>query len=287
MTDLTCTQCHNDTTLIDGKKGGWEISRHGSGAAYAEEYANKTCAGCHSGNTFIDMVAAGGTFDKLEKGASDPMRQNCKTCHKIHTSYTNADWELRTVAPVKQVISGLTFDGGKGNLCATCHQARRYMPNFVDKTDATKYAATIRFNPHLSPQSDFLMGSSGFGVEGKPGAHYSMVKDTCVACHMGGDAANHTNEPQLATCVACHADAKDLNINGTQEAIAKSMEELKAALTAKNLLDKDGNPVPGTYDEKTASALWNYETILEDGSGGLHNPTYAKALIEAALAALK
>jgi hypothetical protein len=284
--DLTCTQCHNDTTLIAGKQGGWEISLHGSGTAYAEEYGNASCTGCHSGNSFIEMVAAGTTFDKVQKGASDPMRQTCQTCHQIHTTYTNADWGLRTVAPVQQVISGLTFDGGMGNLCVTCHQARRYMANFKDKTDPTKYAVTVRFNGHLSPQSDMLMGSGGFGVEGKPAAHYSMVKDTCVACHMGAD-ANHTNEPQLATCVACHADAKDFNVNGTQATIAAQMDELKTALTTKGLLDKDGNPVAQTLDEQTAGALWNYEYILEEGSGGIHNPTYAKALIEAALTALK
>jgi hypothetical protein len=285
--DLTCTECHNDTTLIAGKSGGWEISGHGSGTAYAEEYSNKSCAGCHSGNSFIEMVAAGQNFSQLEKGATDPMRQNCQTCHKIHTTYTSADWELRTAAPVKQVVSGLTFDGGQGNLCATCHQARRYMPNFVDKTDATKYAATIRFNPHLSVQSDVLMGSGGFGVEGKPGAHYSMVKDTCVACHMGGESASHTNEPQLATCVACHADAKDFNVNGAQAKIEERVAELKAALTAKGLLDKEGAPVPGSYDEKTALALWNYGVIEEDASGGLHNPNYVNALIDASLEALK
>jgi hypothetical protein len=58
------------------------------------------------------------------------------------------------------------------------------MANFVDKTDATKYAATARFNTHYSVQVDVLMGLGDFGVEGKPGAHYSMVENTCVGCHM-------------------------------------------------------------------------------------------------------
>ena len=121
---------------------------------------------------------------------------------------------------------------------------------------------------------------------GSASAHATMVADTCVTCHMG-DGANHTFNPSVTACVACHADAKDFNVNGGQEAMAAKLEELKTALTAKGLLDKDGNPVPGTYDEKTAGALWNYEIIVEDASGGIHNPTYAKALMDSALAALK
>jgi len=227
------------------------------------------------------------TFDKVEEGDANPTHQDCRTCHQIHTTYTSADWALETNAPVTQVISGLTFDGGAGNLCANCHQARRYMASFVDKTDATKYTSSSpRFNTHLSVQGDVLMGSGGFGVEGKPGSHYSMVKDTCVGCHMG-DGRNHKMEPQLSTCVTCHADATDYNVNGAVTKIEERIAELKAALTAKGLLDADGAVVPGTWDEKTATAIWNYEVIEEDASNGVHNPVYVNALLDAALEALK
>jgi hypothetical protein len=289
--------------LIAGKRGGWEVSLHGSGAAYAEEYANKSCAGCHSGNSFVEMVAAGGNFAKLEKGASDPMRQTCQTCHKIHATYTKADWELRTVAPVTMVTSKATFDGGLGNLCANCHQARRYLANFAAKDKdgkaiAGKFTPTARFNTHYSVQADTLMGQGDFGVEGKPGAHYSMVKDTCVACHMGGESSNHTNVPQLATCVTCHADAKDFNINGYLEAFEKDMKTLEEALLAKGLLAKDDKGVISNVvknaddsavvlDAPQAQALYFYHLVEEDGSEGIHNPTYFKTMMKAALEALK
>jgi hypothetical protein len=225
-------------------------------------------------------------WNKVEQGDPNPTRQDCRTCHQVHTTYTSADWALETEAPVVQTISGLTYDGGMGNLCANCHQARRYIANFVDKNDATKYAATARFNPHVSDQSDIMLGSGGVGVEGKPGSHYSMVKDTCVACHMG-EGGSHLFEAQLSTCVTCHADATDFNINGAQEALAARIEELKTALTTAGLLDENGSPVPGSYDEKKATALWNYGVIIEDGSGGIHNPNYVNALIDASLEALK
>ena len=284
-TDLTCTECHNDTHLIASKNAAWELEAHGNGGAMVEEYGNPSCAGCHSGNSFSAMIAAGQNFNQVEAGATEPARQDCRACHQVHTTYTGEDWALETTAPVTMVVSGLTFDKGNSNLCANCHQARRYIANFVDKNDATKYAATVRFNPHLSVQADFLMGSGGFGVEGKPGAHYAMLEDSCVACHLG-EGNNHLFEAQLATCQSCHTDAESLDVNGGVTKIEERMAELKAALQAAGLLDANGSPVPGSYDEKQATALWNYGAIEEDGSNGVHNPNYVNALLDAAFAAL-
>ena len=156
------------------------------------------------------MVAAGQNFTQVESVSADQTHQDCRTCHQIHVTFTGDDWALETDAPVTFVVSGLTFDGGSGNLCANCHQARRYIESFVDSADATKYTSTSpRFNTHLSVQGDFLMGSGGTGVEGKPGAHYAMVENTCAGCHLG-ESADHSFTPQLSACVACHADAERL-----------------------------------------------------------------------------
>ena len=286
MNDVTCTECHNDTSIITGKKAAWEESLHGSGAAFIEEGPRNTCAGCHSGATFSAMVAAGQNFTEVEAGDANPTHQDCRTCHQIHTTYTSEDWALETTEPVTQVISGQTFDGGAGNLCANCHQARRYMANFVDQTDSTKFTSTSpRFNPHLSVQGDILLGSGGEGVEGQPGAHYEMVENTCVGCHMGaGD--NHLMAPQLATCQECHADAESLDINGFQTTVEERMAELRTALQAAGLLDEEGVVIPGTWDQAQATAIWNYEVIEEDASRGVHNPAYITALLDAAFEAL-
>lgn len=287
MASLTCTECHNDTALITRHKANWTTSVHGSGGALAYAGERKDCAGCHDGATFSQMIAEGKNFSQVESGNAAPTHQDCRTCHQIHTTYTSADWALETNAPVVFVINGVTFDGGAGNLCANCHQARRNMPSFKDKADATKYTSTSpRFNPHLSVQGDILMGVGGFGVEGKPGMHYTGVKDTCVACHMSTDKV-HTFKPQMSNCVTCHTDAKNFDVNGFQTEVKARMEELKKLLTDKGLLDADGAVIPGTWDEKTATALWNYGVIEEDASHGVHNPEYVKALLDAAFEALK
>jgi mono/diheme cytochrome c family protein len=176
------------------------------------------------------------------------------------------------------------------------------MANFASKDSAgvvipDKFTPTVRFNTHYSVQVDSLMGTvdvnAPLGVDGKPGAHYSMVENTCVGCHMG-DARNHGFEPQLAACQACHTDAESIDVNGAVTAFEAKVEELKAALVAAGLMNEDGSNVlkdaagnPVQLDPPQAAALFTYHLIEEDGSNGVHNPNYYNALVDAALAALQ
>ena len=115
--DLSCTECHNDTALITGKKVPWQSSVHGSGTATAYAGGRGGCAACHSGASFSKMVAEGATPDTWEGDFSDVTHQDCRTSHQIHTSYTGADWALETTDAVPVFfLEGTTFDGGAGNL---------------------------------------------------------------------------------------------------------------------------------------------------------------------------
>jgi hypothetical protein len=294
--DLTCTQCHNNTSLIDSKQYAWAASKHGpAGVAWTQEGQNQSCAGCHNGSSFIDRMAAGQSFADYASAKDVTLPgntpQTCRTCHTIHTTYTKDDFALRSVAPVAMVISGQTFDKGMGNLCANCHQARRYMANFPAKDAsgtaiAGSYAASVRFNPHLSNQADFMLGVGGGGtVTGTPSAHYTMTTDACVTCHLGPN-NSHTFKADVSACVTCHADATSTDINGAVTAIQAKYDSLKTALTKAGLLDATGADVPGTYEEAKAFPLWVYGYITEDGSMGVHNPKYANDLLDAALASL-
>ncbi len=294
-TDLTCTECHNDTGLVSVKMAGWETSKHGNGTAMAEEYGNKSCSFCHSGNSFRDAIAAGTNFSNQEAGALEPARQDCYTCHQIHTTYTKDDFALRTESAVALVVGGQTFDGGSGNLCANCHQARRYMANFVDKVDPTKYAPSARFNTHYSAQVDVMLGivdvNAALGVEGTAASHMK-VENTCVGCHMANQ--NHTFKAEVATCVECHADATDLDVDGKVTELADKVAQLEKALLAKKLIEEGPEgyaAVPQkeatALDAKTAGALFTYFLYEEDGSEGIHNPAYFNTLVDAALEALK
>ena len=284
--EVTCTECHDDTTVITGKQTGWSESMHGTGEAYGRG-TSASCAGCHSGGGFSDMVAAGLTPDTVEVGDPNPTRQDCRACHQVHTSYTTADWALETTDPVVlYAFEEVTYDGGKGNLCANCHQPRRAIaaadPNGMINVSSSHWG------PHHGPQSAMMLGMGGAGdVVGFPGAHAMMVRDTCVSCHIGKD-MTHTFEPAVSACVVCHSDAEDFDIDGLQTEVAALIAELGKLLIAKGLLDEEGHPVVGDYPSAEAAALWNYIMIaIEDGSLGVHNPGYTKALLDASIAALQ
>jgi hypothetical protein len=287
MADLTCTQCHNDTTLIDGKATAWGESLHATGEAYVRG-TSADCAGCHSGGAFSARIAAGQSPDQVEAGDPNPTRQDCRTCHQIHTTYTPADWALETTDAVAlYAVEGATFDGGQGNLCANCHQPRR---DFPAAENGVISGISTHWGPHHGPQSAMLLGVAG-SVAGTPSAHYSVVKDTCVGCHMGGDAANHTFEPDVATCQTCHTDATNFDINGVQTEVQAMITELGDKLVAAGVLSEitaDGHPTVTEAPEDVATALYDWLYVAhEDKSLGVHNPAYTKALLQAGLDALK
>jgi hypothetical protein len=279
-----CMSCHNDTTIITDKQTGVSEAVHGTGEAYLRG-TSAGCAGCHSGGAFSKMVAAGLTPDTVEAGDPNPTRQDCRACHQIHTSYTEADWALETTAAVNlYAFTDTVYDGGKGNLCANCHQPRR----MIDEPDADGNIAvtSTHWGPHHGPQSAMLLGKGGAGdVTGRASFHYGFVNDTCVTCHIG-DNFSHTFEAVSASCEVCHDETFDLG--ATQDAVQAKIDELGDLLIAKGLLDEAGHPVVGSYPAAQAQALWNYIFIaIEDGSLGAHNPNYIDDLLDASIAALQ
>ncbi len=286
MADLTCTECHNDTAVITGKKAPWEASVHGSGTAAEYAGGRDGCAACHSGASFSKMVAEGLTPATWEGDIADVTHQDCRTCHQIHTTYTGEDWALETTDAVGlYAFEGVTYDGGAGNLCANCHQPRSLVGEAVD---GVKKITSTHWGPHHGPQASFLMGQGGAGeVEGKPSAHYSMVEDTCVACHLG-ESDNHTFLPSVAACLGCHTDIEEFDFSGLQAEVQGLLDELKEKLIAGGYLDEEGHPVVSEGPAAEVDAAWNYVLIaLEDKSLGIHNPSYTRDLLEASLAAFE
>ncbi len=280
-----CDDCHNDTTLVYSKSAQSALTTHQTGRGWHYAGPRADCTACHSSEGFQEMVATGtGVEDGVDRSDASP--PNCRTCHLIHETNTAADFALRTTAPVTLVASGETFDSGKGNLCANCHQPRREIAVEGGMVDVS----STHWGPHHGPQSTMLLGIGGWGVSGSPSAHYSMVEDGCPVCHLSdGDhlLAPSMQRHAIESCQSCHADAENFDINGTQTEVDELIHELKELLEAKGLYH-DGHPVVGKYPEAEAGALWNYILIeVEDASHGVHNPAYTKALLEASIDALK
>jgi len=67
--------------------------------------------------------------------------------------------------------------------------------------------------------------------------------------------------------------------------VEELIEEARVALVAAGILLENGSStVPGTYSAELAGACFDYKTIVEDRSMGLHNPGFTKALLKNAIA---
>lgn len=288
--DLTCTECHNDTTLLVSKAAQFESSLHGTGESFVRG-AGATCAGCHGTEGAKARINAGlPPHDPLVVGVTNVSPFGCRTCHNVHATYTGEDWaRTGSEQPVKFEYSDGTFDGGEGNLCANCHQIRNAKPTF---TAGNIEITSARFGTHYGTEAQMLFGEGGLGLSGSPSAHYTMVENTCVACHMGEE-YNHTYLPKVARCQDCHADVPNFDVNGVQTEITAMLEELHAIFVEKGMLNPETDlwnasaSAPLKVPEAVANAMWNYKFVTYDQSMGVHNPAYAKALLEAALEALK
>jgi hypothetical protein len=196
------------------------------------------------------------------------------------------------------MTTGDTFDMGEGNLCANCHQPRLAAP----QAGSGEVKITSPYwGPHHGPQSAVILGVAGFGASGPQSIHYKMVTEGCPQCHMaeayGAQAGGHTLRMEyeyhgrevanVAACVPCHGEIESFDIDGTQTEVKALMEELRALLIADGIMDDTDHAVPGTYSAERAGALYNYLTVMEDGSYGVHNPAYTKAILQAAIDALK
>ena len=70
------------------------------------------------------------------------------------------------------------------------------------------------------------------------------------------------------------------------------LDELGALLETAGIMqfdteDREWHAVPGTYPANVAAAAWNFQGVMNDGSKGVHNPPYARALLQGSIDALQ
>jgi hypothetical protein len=112
-------------------------------------------------------------------------------------------------------------------------------------------------------------------ADGKEGLHTFVVNmESCKSCHKTGAPTESTNFT---------ADFKILE----DKLIAK---KYVAADRSGTVLGASGAPASATntlvVPGDDAQAIWNYKTLIEDQSKGVHNPGYTKALLQNSIEAL-
>ncbi|HHT9136376.1 MAG TPA: hypothetical protein ACFYEK_03935 [Candidatus Wunengus sp. YC60] len=256
----------------------------------------KTCNTCH----FIDTQKPLYTQDKM------PISE-CILCH---------DHVKKTVDIYDKTFNHDTYEGNKKVSCTDCHFNTIQGNGKVDKQSCYQCHSTIannfnsasdmhynhivkrkttctpchtsvthgwiklcsenqRSDQLLTPAADYnvqnmiMMGVGGVGVKCEPDPMY-LATLNCSACHKDKQRyANVTSE----TCNNCHEKGFDKILSEQMCFITSEMRLLK------NLLTKaKGHHIINT-NRVINEAQTNFNLIKEDGSLGVHNIKYVKALL--------
>lgn len=312
---VTCKACHNSTTKILAAQKQYENSLHHEGETVFE--TRTTCAACHTNEGFNECIVTGA--DNTAAEITNPTRVGCYTCHYVHKNYDSTDLALKNIAPVKMRADVNTvIDFGKGNMCLKCHQPRTTTPSYTTLTAAkdndTISVTSSRFGPHHGAQGTMLAGKIAYEIAGSKtytnGPH-TATANACVQCHMatpfsdlaGGHSMNIMYESEgeesmnINGCVICHtgktAEEMMTKTAASQAGIKTKLEELRTLLIDRGWLNETTDLWTATTSKPIKAraievkAMYNYKFVEEDGSYGVHNPSYAMALLQNSIEALQ
>jgi len=298
----SCIACHSEshrTPIINSfaksSHSDQTIMYTGQDLASYTNGVSASCTKCHTSEGYINYIEG-----KPAVKSEMPSGVSCTTCHSKHSTFDfendGHDYALRTMEAVTlDTDDSYTIDyGNASNSCLVCHQPRSKAP--VDDGTGMYLQASSRFYPHYGGQSTVLEGIQGSYIEVDGAVELPAIGTSahrtgasCTSCHMGtstdAEKGLHTFKVSLDSCTDCHGATPPTEVAG----LADDMAVLKAKLIALGLLDEAGNTPKQTEKVpfKQVQALWNYVTVYKDGSHGVHNPTYTKALITNALKALE
>lgn len=288
--------------------------------SFAAGTSLNSCGTCHSGDFRYMAFVRGESVadDYLKDVPHEEMNAiTCVICHTPHKRTGNApfadegrDYQLRYREVAYPVPSNTVADATnpeRFNLCGQCHHSR-----------GRKWTDTSR-GPHHSLQANVFVGEMPVPDDTDPlvpsmNSPHALVTEQCATCHMyrqdfqseqAPAISGHTFAVNYNGCmgqfggVGCHpspGNAEALALGLKTGFVLPGLDAIEAALgdwAMTNFQDvnywkytSDGGPsssgqalIPDNI--KKARFLWHY--AHNDGSSGVHNPDYVKAMINEAM----
>ncbi|NPD85050.1 hypothetical protein HNS38_09790 [Lentimicrobium sp. L6] len=187
----TCLECHT-AAYMDAINTSFNEHKHVIGTSWARGTSG-SCGMCHSHDGFVEFVRSGTMI-----GAEISTPLTCATCHDSHSSLEDGiSAPMRSVpVPTSLITEGAVYEHGGGNLCATCHQARRGPASYYgteDGTFARKFTgddiATYQAHGAVGPNGSIeLVGDTLFVVFDVPVATHTYTNSTHAGPHHGPQA---------------------------------------------------------------------------------------------------
>ena len=307
ISSSVCAGCHTGShhpNFEDWSSSGHAlVTEHVAGYFEAGRSLN-SCGPCHSGDFFYRSRINTETLED-DAFAGIPREElngvTCVICHTPHQKTGNAaeaedgwDYQLRfpeVASPTPNNTYAAAIDPTRFNLCGQCHHSR-------GKT----WEATSR-GPHHSLQSNVYVGEMPMPVgvvtplvPSRLSVH-SFARKQCSTCHLYSrgfvdDAtpaiSGHTFAVDTSGCATagCHASS-------AAAIAAKATLQMEVQGGLDDVLARLGNVATWEYtsgggpDEAGQAGVSDnikkvrflYHYILGDGSLGIHNPDYVRAIL--------
>ena len=289
-TSNVCLTCH-DYSGVSGHEFKYSDTHDQSHTlANGNVARNSSCFKCHTGEGMMGRIF---DVDITPSNTESISGIGCSVCHDPHGESGLAS-QLRTTGSYT-LPDGTTASVGTSKLCYYCHNAEVSLPA----------VGTI---PH-NTQAEFMQGVGGYEYGQDLGftkSVHSIQSVQCATCHMkeNGKATHELDmhdDPaaRITNCVVsgCHTTSPTYTdghyeYDGRVADVRDKMDQLKAAINAKAGL-ASGTAIAASYSASTAAlstalnrAAYNYNYLLYDRSGGLHNPNYAALLLDLSIADL-
>lgn len=267
----------------------WKTSGH-QFAITAPVERGIDCAKCHDGYVFSEQLNLAGVDYILEH----PTGIDCQACHSGYGK------ELIKTGVANVPFSSESIEAGSGAVCYTCHNGNRDPEGLYAQSEQ---GTLERFSyPHYGMSGALVSGLGGMeipNIEYPTTLAHSNLEQSCIQCHMpetkdGYKKHSFTMDIEYfkQTCGDCHEGSETFNINGFQDEIKIMLTTLETAILditgavtietgggVFTYIDSNGQAIEN-ISHQAYVATYNWRMILKDGSYGVHNPEYAKALLQ-------
>ncbi len=246
---------------------GWNESAHANEAP-ASAQSRLSCANCRATEGFIAVLEGSPLTALPEEGLT--WKITCLACHDPHPDEGDEhEYQLRA---------------DPEEICEKCHYSTSSWPGT---------------NPH-HPQTEMRKGQKGQDVTSTSW----MDEVSCPECHMWGSPSSrdvpyyqsHSWEPRPQGCMECHSMWEDVEeveeyIEGMEAKTEAKLAAMEPYLNDLNALKKWAQGNESTKGALWTDALntsynkafWNTNLVINDKSGGMHNPQYTWAMLDAAM----
>ena len=263
LSSAVCAVCH-DAPPRYGHVAAFASTRmaHSNQAALGQDHG--ACARCH---TSAGALGREGSAEGIA----------CAVCHDVHphgkARPSDSIGLLRDFpTPVTLSNPPASFQG-PSRVCVSCHA-----PSSNTLRPEASAAAMVAAQGGLEPNT---------GVPLLSAAPHAANAKGCLSCHDSGPdglimGKSHGFRATAASCKACHASPK------TRDAtLAARAQELLRRLDPEHAVGNVSLPWHARYERLLPTppqtrALRDVLLVLEDPAADVHNPVYAKALLDAA-----